>query len=77
MGRDFVLGHATTDLTLFLYGFPFLRSWININDFRATCIGQIKVLINSTYILYIYTNQKIQNAVKLKLIYIFFIWEFP
>lgn len=44
--RDIVLGFAAVDLTVLLFGMPWVSGWFNITDFAGQCSGQIKVCIH-------------------------------
>jgi hypothetical protein len=45
--RDTVLGFAAVDLTVLLFGMPWVSGWFSIMDFAGQCSGQIKVSIHA------------------------------
>jgi C2 domain-containing protein 3 len=44
--RDIILGFAAVDLTVLLFGMPWVSGWFNIMDFAGQCSGEIKVCIH-------------------------------
>jgi C2 domain-containing protein 3 len=46
--RDTVLGSASVDLSVLLFGMPSVSGWFNIMDSTGRCCGQMKVRLNSS-----------------------------